>query len=113
MSNPENPSRVQELAGRVDESGLPLWQRALYMILFGALANFLLFVFFVACLVQLVVFFIDRKANEELRKATRQLWTYLGDILGYLAFIKNERPFPFSPFPKAEPEAAPSTPPAP
>ena len=77
----------------------PLWERVLFMILFGVVAHALVWIFLASCLLQLVVFAVDRKPNEELTAFMRSVLGYIGVTLAYLGFLQDERPFPFSPFP--------------
>lgn len=78
-----------------------LWIRALYMVLFAVIGYGLLLLFLALCGLQLLVLLVTAKQNVELRKFTRELLAYIGVTLAYLAFLQDEKPFPFSPFPHA------------
>jgi hypothetical protein len=77
----------------------PLWVRALYMVLFGLIANFLLAIYLASCVLQIIVIAVSQKPNSELREFLRNVLAYIGVTLAYLAFLDDQKPFPFSPFP--------------
>ncbi len=85
----------------VDESGASLWVRALYMILFGCIAYIVLILTFLASALQLIVFLVAGKPNEELRHFGREMLSYLTVMVRFLVFLDDKKPFPFSPFPSA------------
>jgi len=78
---------------------MPLWQRAFYMLGYGILAYFTFWVLIVMTIVQLIVVAIDGKANEDLRRFSRNTVQYLWQLLAFLVFASDDRPFPFGPFP--------------
>jgi hypothetical protein len=80
----------------------PLWIRALYMLLFAVIANALVGIYLAACLLQLIVLAVSEKPNVELRDFLRSVLAYIGVTLGYLAFLDDQKPFPFSPLPHPE-----------
>ncbi len=84
----------------VDQSGQSLWIRALFMLGFGLIAYVALWILFFLGLLQLVVYLINRAPNDDLRLICRELIGYLAVVLGYMTFVRDEKPFPFSPFPK-------------
>lgn len=85
-------------AGTTD-GAMPLWQRALYMFGFGILAYFTFLVLIFLAIVQLIVMAIDKAPNKDLKKFSRNTVQYLFELMAYLAFSSDERPFPFGPFP--------------
>ena len=78
----------------------PLWERALFMILFAVVAHVLVWIFIATCVLQLIVYAVDQKLNDELKEFMRNLLAYIGVTFAYLGFLQDERPFPFSPFPR-------------
>ena len=80
----------------------PLWIRALYMLLFAVIANALVYIYLASCLLQLIVIAVSEKPNAELRGFLRGVLAYIGVTLAYLAFLDDQKPFPFSPFPHPE-----------
>lgn len=83
----------------------PLWQRLLYMAGFWFLGNIAFSLSILLGAVQLIVVFLGGDRNEELAKFSRRLITYVYECLSFIVFDRDEKPFPFGPFPdKARPE---------
>ena len=78
----------------------PLWERALFMVLFAVIAHVLVWIFIACCVLQLIVHLVDKAPNDELKAFMRKLLAYIGVTFAYLGFLQNEKPFPFSPFPE-------------
>lgn len=96
-------------AKAVDDDSLilddgPGWQRALYMIGFAFVAYFMLWLVFVLAVVQAVLSRFNARPNPHLLRFVRNLNGYFGDILGFLGFVSNKVPFPFSSFPDLDGE---------
>lgn len=51
-------------------------------------------------LVQFVVLAVNGRVNEELKEFSLRLVQYLWELLAYITFVRDERPFPIGPFPK-------------
>ena len=77
-----------------------LWERALFMLLFAVIAHFLVWIFIASCVLQLIVYLVTEKPNDELREFMRKVLAYIGVTFAYLGFLQDEKPFPFSPFPQ-------------
>ena len=77
----------------------PLWQRALYMVLFAIIAYILLWFIFFLALVQFLLAIINDTENDNLLQFTTRLNLYLGQILAFLCFSSEAVPFPFSSLP--------------
>ena len=73
--------------------------RVLYAIGFAFLAYFALHVLFVLALIQVVVLAINGRTNEELKHFSLNLIQYLWEVLAFITFARDERPFPLGPFP--------------
>jgi hypothetical protein len=73
--------------------------RLLYAVGFGMLAWVVLWVLIVLGVVQFVFFAISGHANEELKRFSLNLVQYLAELLGFVTFVREARPFPFGPFP--------------
>ena len=76
--------------------------RLLYSVLYGIIAWFVLWITFLLVLVQFIVIAVNGRANDELRNITASLAEYLWELLAYMAFGRDEQPFPFGPFPKTQ-----------
>jgi hypothetical protein len=74
--------------------------RVFYALGFAFLAWVVLWILFVLALVQFVVLAINGQVNEELKNISASLVQYLWELLAFVVFVRDERPFPFSPFPK-------------
>jgi hypothetical protein len=74
--------------------------RLLLAIGFAFLAWFVLWVALVLGAVQFVVFVVNGKVNEELKSFSLSLVQYLWELLAFITFVRDERPFPIGAFPK-------------
>lgn len=74
--------------------------RLLFSILYGIIAWFVLWITFLLVLAQFVVVAVNGRANDELKNFTANLAEYLWELISYMAFARDEQPFPFGPFPK-------------
>ncbi len=50
---------------------------------------------------QFVIRAFDADASEDLRQFGGRLGVYIGQIVAYMTFARDEAPFPFAAFPKA------------
>ena len=92
-------SSQSDQASGTGDDGMVLWQRGLYMLGYGILAYFTFWVLIVMAIVQLIVVAIDGKPNADLRRFSRNAVQYLWELLAFLVFASDDRPFPFGPFP--------------
>jgi len=74
--------------------------RLLLAIGFAFLAWVVLWVTLVLGAVQFVVFVINGRVNEELKNFSLSLVQYLWELLAFIIFVRDERPFPVGPFPR-------------
>ena len=79
-----------------------VWIRGLFIIVFGVI---LYFVFIIICL--LVIFQFLTKVftgdlNLQLSNFSKGLTRFVFQILNYITFQSEERPFPFSPWPESD-----------
>jgi hypothetical protein len=84
------------------------WTRVLYMVLFGVAFYVAEIVLVVVALVQLVAKLISGATLAQLDRFGAQLAAYMRQLVAYLTFASEARPFPLAPWPDAEPDAAPS-----
>ena len=102
---PQDPSQTDDARSEKSDRTRKTWERALYMLLFGFIGYFALWIIFLIAIVQLVVVLVAREPNEDLQGFSRNLAEYIKQIAAYLGFVTDEAPCPFSPFPRADPEA--------
>ena len=74
--------------------------RLFYAIGFGVVAWFVFWITLLLALIQFVVVAINGKVNDELKTFTLNLVQYLWELLAFVAFVRDEQPFPIGPFPK-------------
>ena len=75
--------------------------RLLYAVGYAVLAWFVFWAILFLGLLQFVVILVEAKANQELKGFIFNLVQYLWELLAYIAFIRDEQPFPVGPFPKS------------
>lgn len=78
---------------------MPLWQRGCYMLGFCFLAYFTFWVLLIMAVIQLIVVAIDKKTSSDLKNFSRNLVQYLFELMAFIGFASDERPFPFGTFP--------------
>ena len=76
------------------------FERMFFAFGFAVLAWVLLWGLFIAAIVQFVFFAVEGRANEELRGGCQRVVQYLWEVVAYVVFVRDEKPFPFAPFPK-------------
>jgi hypothetical protein len=77
------------------------WIRAAYMLLFLVIIHVAQFVIFSVILFQLGLLLMTGSTNENLRGFGRKLARYVEQVVAYLTYASEERPYPFSPWPRA------------
>ncbi len=73
--------------------------RLLYAIGFGIIAWFVFWIAMIIGVVQFVMMAIQGRVNEELRSFSVNLVQYLWELVAYVTFVRDEKPFPVGPFP--------------
>jgi len=74
--------------------------RLLYALGFAVVAWIVLWLLFVLGLAQFAILAINGRVNDELKSFTLGLVRYLGELLAFIGFVRDEPPFPFAPFPR-------------
>ena len=77
------------------------WIRVLFMAIFALVLWALWLAVIVICIVQTLIVLITGEINNELKKLGAVAAAYLGQVVAFMVFATQERPFPFSPFPEA------------
>ncbi len=77
-----------------------IWVRGLFIIVFGVIFYFLLGIILLVVIFQFLMRVITGKLNENIFGLSEGLSLYAYQILNYITFQSEERPFPFSPWPK-------------
>ena len=83
------------------------WIRGLYILLFAVIYSVTEIVIGLVVIVQFLFVLITHHANEKLLALGASLSTYVYQILSYVTFNSEQRPFPFSDFPNGNSEKIP------
>ena len=75
------------------------WMRGLFIIIFGVIFYVLIGIIWLLVIFQFLTKVITGKLNEQLEKFSTGLTQYTQQILDYVTFQSEVRPFPFSPLP--------------
>lgn len=81
------------------------WMRLLYTALFAIIFNIAEAVVVVVFAIQFLSRLFTGRVNERLRGLGQTLATYLYEIILYITFQSDERPYPFGPWPEGAPGA--------
>ena len=84
------------------------WMRGLNIILFTIIYSVTEIVIALVVVFQFLSVLLTRQTNDKLLELGMNLSTYIYQILSYVTFNSNERPFPFSDFPGNASSASPS-----
>ena len=72
------------------------WLRGLFMLLFAVLYTIAEFVVTAVVLLQFLIVVVTGERNERLTRLGERLSLYVYDVLRYLTWNSEERPFPFA-----------------
>jgi hypothetical protein len=75
------------------------WLRLVFMLLFAALLQLASVVMWMLVAVQFVFSLITGEDNQHLRRFGHSLSTYIYDVLKFLCYSSEEKPFPFADWP--------------
>ena len=73
------------------------WSRLLYIVLFAVILYVVLMLLWLTVFVQVVFSFISGTSNKEVRTFGGHLARYINQIILFLTFNENRRPYPFNP----------------
>jgi hypothetical protein len=75
------------------------WMRLLFMLLFAAILYVASVVMWILVAIQFLFSLITGEDNNSLRRFGHSLSTYIYDVLKFLCYSSEEKPFPFSDWP--------------
>jgi hypothetical protein len=75
------------------------WLRGLYMLLFAVIYGVAKFVCAAIILLQFVLLVLTGRPNEQLRQFSGKLAAFMYEILLFLTFNSEAKPYPFGPWP--------------
>ncbi len=81
-----------------------IWFRLVYMILFSIVLQVSVAVFWLVTLIQFLFALLTGSPNPKLALFADSLCQYIAQIVRFESFVSEEKPFPFSDFPDAEPD---------
>lgn len=76
-----------------------VWTRGLFILIYGVIFYFLFFLIWLVVIFQFLMKLITTELNDQLLDFSNSLTKYVSQILLYITFKSEERPFPFSPWP--------------
>ena len=79
---------------------IDVWTRGLFIVIYGVIFYFLFFLIWLVVIFQFLMKLITSELNDQLLDFSDSLTKYVSQILLYITFKSEERPFPFSPWPK-------------
>ncbi len=75
------------------------WKRVLYMLLFALAYSVAEFVLMTVAVVQVLIKLFTGEINENLKVLGKQTALYIYDVMLFLTFNTEKKPFPFSAWP--------------
>ena len=79
-----------------------VWTRGLFILIYGLIFYFLFGLIWLVVIFQFFMKLITTELNKPLLDFSDSLNRYVSQILLYITFKSEERPFPFSPWPAAD-----------
>ena len=87
---------------RENVKNVDVWIRGLFILIFGVILYFLFGVIWLLVVFQFLTKVFTGNLNEQLSKFSHGLTRYAFQILNYITFQSEQRPFPFSPWPEPD-----------
>ncbi len=81
------------------------WLRGLFILVFGVIFYFLYGLIWLLVIFQFITKVLTGELNNNLSQFSTKMTSYAMQILNYITYQSEERPFPFSPFPEQNIEA--------
>ena len=85
-----------------------IWLRLVFMIVLGFAFNVVELIIFAVVVFQFLASLFTGKPNDHLIRFGRNAARYLQQIIAYLTFVTENKPFPFAPWPDQPHEEAPA-----
>ena len=79
-----------------------IWTRLLYILLFAFLYSIAELALFAVVVLQFLFVLFSGERNSRVHAFAGRLSAYLYQVIRYLAFVNDSRPFPFDDWPEAE-----------
>lgn len=79
-----------------------VWMRLLYIVIFYALYGVAKIALFVMVIFQFLSTLFTRKANARLLNFGKQLSDYIYQVVRYLSYTSDDKPYPFADWPAGE-----------
>jgi len=74
---------------------IPIWKRLVYMLIFAVILNFSRLITFLIAFIQFFIVLFSGNANPKLEIFGHALGGYLSEIVDFLSYYTDEKPFPF------------------
>lgn len=74
------------------------WSRLIYMLLFGVVLYLVMSVLTVVVVVQVILALVTGNTNDNIRQFSTDLARYINQIVLFLTYNEDTRPFPFTPW---------------
>lgn len=81
---------------------IDVWTRGLFIVIFAIIFYFLFILIWLLVTFQFLMKLITSKLNQPLLEFSDSLNIYVGEILNYITFKSEKRPFPFSRWPSGD-----------
>lgn len=76
------------------------WRRAIYMILFAIIGRFVSAIVICVALFQFIYTIIYKEPNQKLLPFMEKLAVYAKEIIDYLSYTSDEKPWPIGDYPQ-------------
>ncbi len=76
------------------------WLRGFFILVFGVIFYVLYILIWLLVIFQFITKVLTGELNSNLEQFSKKLISYASQILNYVTYESEQRPFPFSPFPE-------------
>mgnify|MGYP000031599254 CR=1 FL=1 len=91
--------QIEDLVENLKQTSV--WQRVFFTLGFALLFNVIIVpLVLLTVLVQVIFALLGGEKNERIAELSEQLLAYVGQLVRFLLFLTEQRPFPFSDFPE-------------